>query len=63
MNKKIKKIEYPAICVIHTPSGPVNACEEHARQIEGLASCMGWYVNRTFLERPAECSNCVNENK
>ena len=57
------KIKYPATCTVHTPSGAVNACDEHTRQMFALASAMGWHMNRTKLEKPAECSNCVNENK
>jgi hypothetical protein len=57
-----KKKKYPATCMVHTPSGAVPACEEHAYQIEGLAAAMGWHVNRTLLTERAECSNCVNQN-
>ena len=61
--KKEGKIKYPATCVVHTPSGAVNSCEEHAYQIEGLASAMGWHVNRTVLDHPVECANCANQKE
>ena len=63
MKKPKEKIKHPAICVVHTPSGPVPCCGEHAKQIETLARFMDWHVNRTLLTEDAECSNCVNETK
>ena len=62
-HKPKEKIKHPAICVVHTPSGPVPCCGEHAKQIETLARFMDWHVNRTLLTEDAECSNCVNETK
>lgn len=60
MNEAIK---YPATCIIHWPSGPVNACDEHARLIIGMGKFLGSHVVATKLEAPAECGNCINENK
>ena len=57
------KIKYPATCVVHWPSGPVMACDEHARQIIGMGKFLGSHIVATKLTDPAECSNCVNEKK
>ena len=56
-------MRYPATCTVHTPSGPTNACEEHAAKAENLFAFMGAHTNRTVLTEPAECDNCMNENK
>ena len=60
---KNKKIEYPATCTVHSPSGATDACDEHARQIEAVMGMLGGHTNRTYLEKESECSNCVNEGK
>lgn len=58
------EIRYPATQTVHTPSGPTNACDEHAAGIYNLiGGILGGHVNSTQLEEPAECDNCVNENK
>jgi len=57
------KIKYPATQILHWPSGPVNACDEHAQGIKALGNFMGAHVISTKLDKPAECSNCVNESK
>jgi len=59
----MSEIRYPATQTVHCPSGPTNACDEHAHQVKHLMSFMGAHVVATKLEEPAECDNCVNENK
>lgn len=56
-------IKYPAICVVHWPNGPVNACAEHRHQLQLTANFLGVHIAVTNLEQPAECSNCINEHK
>ncbi len=59
----IKEIKHPATCVCHWATGPVNTCDRHAQQIQGLGRVLGAHVAVTELTEPAECSNCVNETK
>ena len=56
-------IKYPAICVINWPSGPVNCCDRHMKELIAVATHLGIRVVATQLNIEAECSNCVNENK
>ena len=58
----MNEIKYPATCVVHWATGPVNACEKHAQQIITMGRVLGTHVVATKLEEPAECKNCVNEN-
>ena len=53
--------KYPATCIVHWPSGPVNACDEHAGALRALSGMLGGHIVMTKLESPAECSNCRNE--
>ncbi len=55
--------KYPATCVVHWPTGPVNCCEKHAKGIIKLGNHLGSHIVATKLTEKAECSNCVNENK
>lgn len=55
--------KYPATKTVHWPSGPVNACDEHASQLLGLAGFLGSHVGVTAAPDGAECSNCANEAK
>ena len=50
-----------ATWIVHTPSGPVLACELHAVKIAALMSFLGIYTNRTAAPEGAQCSNCLNE--
>lgn len=59
----MEEIKYPANCVVHWSTGPVNCCEQHGLALINLGRMLGGHVVRTKLEEPAECSNCVNENK
>ena len=54
---------YPATLIVHTPSGPVAACESHAVKIKSLMEFMGAYTNATPAPEGAECANCKNESK
>jgi len=53
--------KYPATYTVHCPSGPENACEEHARQLRGLYKFMGCHVGITKAPLGAECGNCKNK--
>ena len=57
---KEREVEYPATCVAHWATGPVNTCDEHAKQLVALGRIMGCHVAVTQLEEPAECTNCAN---
>lgn len=65
MANKVKtaRIKYPADRVVHWPTGPVNCCETHGAQLVGLGNMLGSHIAVTKLEKPAECSNCANENR
>lgn len=56
-------IKYPATCHAHWATGAVPACDQHAKELVKLGEFMGAHVPLTKLPAPAECSNCVNENK
>lgn len=57
------KTDYPATCAVHCPSGPTNACDEHAHAVESLMRLMGARTVRTPVPEGAQCDNCVNEAK
>ena len=57
----MKKIKYPATCVIHWASGPVFCCDKHAKGLILVGEHLGTHVVATKLDKEAECSNCVNE--
>ena len=52
---------YPATQIVHCPSGPVAACDEHAAQLKALFGLLGGHIVATTLTAPEECTNCVNE--
>lgn len=53
---------YPATAIVHTPSGPVPACERHAVVIVSLIQHLGGHAVCTTTSDPhAECRNCENE--
>lgn len=56
-------IKFPAICHAHWSTGAVPACESHANSLVKLGEFMGLHVPLTTLPAPAECTNCINENK
>jgi len=55
--------EYPATVTVHWPTGPVDCCKEHARQLFALNDVLGGHLVQTHAAEGAECSNCVNENR
>ncbi len=55
--------EFPAMAVVHWPSGPVNACSRHAGELMALGRFMGTHIAVTKADDGAQCSNCINENK
>lgn len=59
--KENNKIKYPATHIIHCPSGPTHACEEHAKQIQGVMGVLGTHAVCTPSDGKHECSNCKNE--
>lgn len=54
---------HAATRVVHTPSGPAHACDEHAEQLTGLYSFLGAHVVHTGAPDGAQCANCINEAK
>lgn len=56
-------VEYPATATVHWPSGPVDACDQHAKELMALGGFMGAHVVATKAPDGAQCSNCVNEAK
>ena len=57
-------IKFPATRTVHWPSGPVDCCEKHARQLAGLNEALGGgHIAHTHAPEGAECVNCVNEAK
>lgn len=56
-------MKFPATKTCHWATGPVDACDEHARQIVNLGAFLGAHVAVTKLEKPSECQNCINEAK
>ena len=54
---------FPATRTVHYPSGPTNACDEHAAQLTGLMRFLGGHVVHTAAPDGAQCDNCVNEAK
>ena len=57
-----EQLEYPATATVHWPSGPVDACHQHARELVALSSFMGAHVAVTHAPAGAQCSNCMNES-
>ena len=56
-------MEYPATRIVHWPTGPVYTCENHARQLVGMANFLGTHVGVEITTEEKECTNCVNEAK
>jgi hypothetical protein len=54
---------HPATLIVHCPSGPVAACEHHAKKIKSLMAFLGTHSNTTPAPGGAECANCKNEMK
>lgn len=55
--------DFPATHVVHWPSGPVVACDKHAKLMKALGEHLGGHIALTLITEPAECINCVNEAK
>ncbi len=51
---------YPATHTVHWPTGPIDACERHAGELEFLANHLGTHVGITKASAGAECINCKN---
>ena len=47
----------PATQIAHWPGKDVPVCEDHARQLTGVASAMGFQVTLTPCEETT-CTNC-----
>jgi hypothetical protein len=52
---------FPATRVVHWPSGPVAACDQHSLALLGLARFLGSHVGVTNAQPGEECANCRNE--
>jgi hypothetical protein len=54
-------VAYPAVMLVHWPTGPVACCAVHGGQLLGLGRFLGSHVVATALPEPAACVNCANE--
>ena len=57
----MRMAEFPATHTVHWPSGPVDTCEKHARDLIGIGNFLGSHIVATKAADGAECSNCANE--
>ena len=57
--------KYPTTHVVHWVTGPVECCEEHAKQLVGLAKLMGQphIPVSESIDDEAVCENCKNEDE
>lgn len=55
------EIKFPATKIVHWPSGPVAASDDHAKQLLVLAAMLGSHVGVTVARDGSECGNCRNE--
>ena len=61
--KELPKV-FPALYLVHYPSGPVYCCEDHANKLKEIANIMGFHVGvEIHIGGNKECANCVNEAK
>jgi hypothetical protein len=51
----------PATQIVHWPGKDTPACDEHARQLQGLAIIMGIMVSATPCQVETPCTNCANQ--
>lgn len=49
--------------LVHCPTGPIYACEEHKRQLINLYDIMGCHVGVEEVEQEHDCPNCKNEKE
>ena len=54
---------YPATKIVHWPTGPVNCCDEHAKQLVALGKVIGTHVGVTDAATGARCKNCEHEQQ
>ena len=54
-------MDFPATVIVHTPSGPVSACQVHADKLQRIFAFLGCSTNATLAAEGAECANCRNE--
>lgn len=54
-------VTFPATRTVHWPSGPVNACDNHAAQLVELSNFLGAHVGVTAAPNDSQCANCQNE--
>ena len=54
-------VTFPETRTVHWPSGPVNACDNHAVKLVGLLSFLGTHVVVTAAPANSQCTNCLNE--
>ena len=54
--------QYPAVCEVHWPTGPVLCWDTHARKLVGVGGVLGYHIARIEgVDEGAQCTNCVNE--
>lgn len=62
----MEKIKFPSIWIAHTPNGPTNCCEDHAKKVVSLFNFMGVHVHLeplSLFDGGRECDNCLHEAK
>lgn len=58
---EVVTIKYPATKVVHWPTGPVNVCDKHAKQLIRLSRILGSHVGFTAALDGVECRNCIKK--
>jgi len=58
-----EKKQCPASCIVHWASGPLPACDKHAKALVRMGNMLGSHIAITKLEENQECSSCVNEKE
>jgi len=56
-------MEVKATCRVHWPTGPVDVCLEHARQLVALGKALGTYVYSEEIAGIDNCKNCEKETE
>jgi len=54
--------KYPATITVHWPTGPVDCCEKHAKELVGLSNFLGSHIVQTHAKEGSICCNCKNED-
>jgi hypothetical protein len=61
LRDKMAYKKYPSQFKVHTPSGVLYACREHAGQAQHLYGVLGCHIVSEHTEDKIACINCMNE--